>query len=459
MPPMIRRIPSTTRTKARCRNKRRADFIFKGWLAAPVALVALLSGHADGQEIPRPSYARQKEKTALPTISNFKIGEVLLRVDAHMTVEYQDNVDLSATPKADLILSPEVGISAIWAVTKLNTLRFRGALGYSYYFNNPNLNRQSTTISPGSALSFDLYAGDVRINFHDQFSLQQEAISQGTLSGVAQLERFTNTLGVSILWDTNDVVWSLGYDHYNFITLGDANSSSGSIVAAISNLDHSTDQVSGSAAVKLSSVLIGGIEATGAYSDYPKSSDSNFSSLSAGPYFEIQLTRYTHVFVSGGYRAYSSGANAPGSVSVSGSTAAQPASGDPTGYYANVSLVHRLNRYYSDRLDIGHSDDVEALNGHTQTNSVRYSANWRVNPTISISGGLFLEDVQIISGSALGGTVASDYWRFGASLSTGYKISQHVDATLSYQYYRKEAERSSESYVQNRITISLGYRF
>ena len=458
--PMMRRIPSPTPKKTPVsRTVRAGDFIFRGWLAVPMALVALLSEHADGQEVPRPSSARQKERAALPTVSNFKIGEVLLRVDAHMTTEFLDNVDLSSTPKADIIVSPEVGITAVWAVTKLNTLRFRGALGYAYYFNNPRLNRQNTTISPDSALSFDVYAGDVKINFHNQFSLQQEAISQGTLSGVAQLERFTNTLGMSILWDTNEVVWNLGYDHYNFLTLGGANSSSGTAAATISNLDHSTDQISASAAVKLSSVLIGGIEGVAGYSDYPKQPGSNFTNMSAGPYFEMQLTRFTHLFLSGGYKGYFSGANAPGSVSVSSSTAAQVAQGDPAGYYANFSLAHRLNRYYSDRLEIGHTDEVEALSGHVQTNSVRYIANWRVNQKVSLSGGLSFEDVKIISGSALGGTVASDYIRFGGSLSTSYQISRHMGVSLSYQFLKKEALRATESYVQNRVTISLGYQF
>jgi len=186
----------------------------------------MFSQHADGQEIPRPSYARQKQKTALPTVSNFRIGEVLMRVDARLTTQFTDNVDLSATPKADVLVNPEVGINATWAVTKLNTIRFRTAVGYAYYLNNPTLNRQTTTISPDSALSFDVDAGDVKINFHNQFSLQQEALSQGSLSNVATIERFTNTAGVSVLWDTNDVVWNLGYDHYNFLTLGGANSSS-----------------------------------------------------------------------------------------------------------------------------------------------------------------------------------------------------------------------------------------
>ncbi|MEO6786682.1 MAG: hypothetical protein ABI318_11160, partial [Chthoniobacteraceae bacterium] len=297
---MTRSIPAPAPDQARRQRSRRTGaFRSRGWLAFAMALAALLSQQADGQEIPRPSYARQKERTALPTVSNFKVGEVLLRVDAHMTTEFTDNVDQSKVAKADMIFTPEIGISGTWAVTKLNTLRFRTAIGYAYYLNSSNLNRELLTISPDSALSFDVYAGDVKVNFHDQLSLQTETYNQGSLSGIAQLERFTNTAGFSILWDTNDVVWNLGYDHYNFITVGGANSSSGTTAAAISTLDHSTDQISASIAVKLSSVLIGGIESTAAYSDYPKQTESNFSAISAGPYFEFQLTSYTHVFLSG----------------------------------------------------------------------------------------------------------------------------------------------------------------
>jgi hypothetical protein len=424
-----------------------------------VVFAALLVQNAGGQEIPRPSYARQKARTSLPTISNFKIGEVLLRVDAHITTEFTDNVDLSSTPKADFIITPEVGVNAVWAVTKLNTLRFRAGLGYSYYANSPKLNRQQMIITPDSALSFDLYAGDVKINFHNQFSLQQEALSQGSLSGVAQIERFTNTAGLSILWDTNDIVWTLGYDHYNFITLGGANSSSGTVAATLSNYDHSTDQIAASIAVKLSNTMIGGIEGVAAISQYPKQPDSDYTAITMGPYLEAQLTQYTHLFMSGGYKGFFSGTNAAGSVSLDSTTAAQPSQGDPTGFYANIALIHRLNRYYSDRLEIGHTDDVEALSGHVQANSVRYTGNWRVNRKVSLTAGLFYEDVKIVSGSALGGTVASDYVRYGLTIATGYQISDHVDCSLSYQFLTKEAQRSTESYTQNRVTISLGYRF
>ena len=82
-----------------------------------------------------------------------------------------------------------------------------------------------------------------------------------------------------------------------------------------------------------------------------------------------------------------------------------------------------------------------------------------MNEKISLAAGLFYEDARIISGSALGGAVASDFSRFGGSLSTGFQLSQRVGVSLGYQYLNKSAVRESESYSQNRVIFSLGYRF
>jgi opacity protein-like surface antigen len=45
------------------------------------------------------------------------------------------------------------------------------------------------------------------------------------------------------------------------------------------------------------------------------------------------------------------------------------------------------------------------------------------------------------------------------SISTGFQLSEHVGMGISYGYVRKEAQDSSQSYSQNSVTISLGYRF
>ncbi len=423
-------------------------------------LAGCFASQAGAQEIPRPSYARQEAKKTLPTIANFKVGEVLLRVEATETITFSDNVDLAQHGKSDLIFSPQVGINATWAVTKLNTLQFKMGLGYMFYMDHPTLNRQTTTITPDSALVFNVYSGDVKISFHDQFGIQQETTSQGALSGVAEINRFTNTAGFSVLWDTNDVIWNFGYDHFNFITLGGANSSSGAAAASYSRLDHSTDQVSASIATKIGPTVIAGIEGTASYTDYPKQTATNYTSVAAGVFAEIQVTTYTHMFLNGGVKGYHSGANAPGSVSV-GSVAAQPATGDPTGFYASLTFAHRMNRYYSDQLVLSHSDDVEGLSGHTQGNSVRYQSTWQFNRKMSLATSLFYEDVRVLSGSALGGTgaVASNYKRVGGSLSTSYPITKRVGLSLAYQYLKKQAVRATEGYQQNSVTFSLGYRF
>ena len=423
-----------------------------GWLAG--LILAAMLPKAGAQEIPRPSTVRQRSQQALPSVYNFRIGPVQMRVDAGLTTEFVDNVDLSPTGSPDLIITPEIGVNATWAVTKLNTLRFRASVGYSNYLNHPRLNQQTVEVSPDSALAFDLYVGDVRINFHEQFSLQDQTINQGALSGVAQIGRFTNTAGINFLWDMNEVVLTAGYDHFNFITTSAANASGGTVASNISQLDHSTDQISASASFKLTSVSIGGIEATASASTYPKTPSADFDSLSAGPFLEIQLTKYTHLYVSGGIKTYSNSGGSPGSVSLTSAAPPPTQGGTPAGFYANVSLLHTLNRFYNDRLEFTHSDEADALNGHVQLSALRYQGTWRVNSKLSVVGGLFFEDAHEISGSALNGAVPADYQRWGGSLGTAYHLTEHLDLGLGYQYTNKHSPLASQDYRQNSVRIT-----
>lgn len=447
----------------------------RGRIAVFGLFFASLLQTTGGQEIPRPSAARQKVKTSLPTVSNFRVGEVMMNVDAAVATEFTDNVNLTPEKKSDVILTPSVGINFAWAVTKLNTLRFRTSLGYSYYFNSEDLNRSVFTLAPDSALSFDIYTGDFRINFHNQFSLTQDPTTQGSVSGVAQLGQFTNTIGTAILWDTNDIIWSFGYDHFNLITTGASNTDGTTTSSSYNNLDHSTDQVAASASFRISSAVIGGIEATGAISDYPDQPQSNYSSLSGGVYAEMQLTRYTHMNVAGGYKRFSARGGGLTAASISSSTdlaedlatavatdstpIRQPVLGDPSGFYATLSLIHRLNRYYSDNLSLGHTEDVNPYSGLARTNFIRYAGNWQVNEKVSLGLGLFFEDVAYTGSGSLTGTVQADYQRVGFTMSTGYQLTEKVGLSLGYQFIKRESVEESQTYTQNRATISIGYRF
>lgn len=432
--------------------------VSRGVLAGGMLSVAMLAVSV-AQEVPRPSIARQKVQQSLPTISNLRVGQVLLRVDAGLSTEFVDNVNLSSVRSADVIITPRVGVTATWAVTRQNTLQFRTSLGYVKYLNNPSLDQQILTIAPDSALSFDIYSGDFKINFHDSFSLQQNPIGQSGVSGVAQLGQFTNTIGVNVLWDMNDVIWTLGYDHYNLAITGSAVSTAGSLSTDTARLDHSTDQISTSARFTVSPVAMVGIEATAAASTYPKNSTADFESLTVGPFMEWQLTQYTHLFFGAGLKVYSGIGGTP-TVIPGNPGLSQPAQeGSDSGYYANLSVVHTLNRFYRDRLEIGRSDDVDAFNGRAVINYIRYSSEWRINPYFTLASGLSYEAVEQSTGGLLFNVGPQDYTRMVFSMGTGYQLTEHVDVSVGYRYTRNTSNLSSFNFSQNSLTISLGYRF
>ncbi len=80
-------------------------------------------------------------------------------------------------------------------------------------------------IAPDSVLSFDVYIGDFKINFHDQFSYQQDPASIGSLSNVVNFNRFQNIAGIGGVWDLNKLILTLSYDHINFFSDSLENSS------------------------------------------------------------------------------------------------------------------------------------------------------------------------------------------------------------------------------------------
>lgn len=419
------------------------------------AMMFLSSAAVRSQEIPRPSLARQRYAAPAPSGSNLKIGQLHFNADLALNTEYVDNINLtSVDPLSDFIITPELGITGTWRATTLNVLSLQSTLSFAKYLEHSQFDQQNLTISPDSALSFKLYTGDLRIELHDYFSLKNETRDEGTLSGIASLPRFENTAGIGLFWDWNNVTLAIGYDHYNFITLGSALFGDGTVSEDLSRLDHSTDQVSTSVLVRLNSALLAGVEATASYTNYPDESVTDFSAFSVGPFFKAQITSYTSVQASAGVKGYSDDGN--------DSQFVAPSSGDGgtnLGYYANLGILHRLNRYYTDRLDFGHEDEVESLSGRTKTNYIRYSGDWMAGSRLSVGINLFLDDITQEAGGPLGLPVSSDYRRYGAALSVTYHLTSKSNVGLIYQFTKQDTDTPISSYDQSRVALRFGYRF
>src|SRR3989440_10090306 len=331
-----------------------------GRLAIALLLPLLYAGGmARAQDAIRPSLAgeasaeaRRQSIDKIPY--NLELGPIKFRFSATMGVEYNDNINLAedgsftffsptgpitvtTSPQEDVVLRPQINLNALWPITQLNTLRFDIGISHAFYLDHSNYDTNSILISPGSQLAFDIFVGDFRINLHDRFSLQQDPVAEVALSNVADYGRFQNTAGISVLWDLNQAVVTLGYDHYNFI----------STTNAFDYLDRNADIVSGSIGFTPSSTITVGLEGSFVDTYYDQNILNDSRTYSGGAFLETQLTSYLKLRVAGGYQAIDFD-----------HTGLVNDAHDLNDYYANALLSHRVNAVLTQNLSVGHETQL-----------------------------------------------------------------------------------------------------
>jgi hypothetical protein len=425
-----------------------------------LAVLGLLAWNAAlAQELPRPSMAREDEKdTSLPTTYNMKAGPVLLNFTGSVESDYVDNIGLTNNgAKSDFLITPEVGIEAQWPVTQVNTLSLSTSIGYTKYLIHPEFDTSHILVSPDSALSFDIYTGDFKINLHDSFSYQQDPTDEAALSDVVNFDRFENIAGAGVVWDLNKVILNLNYDHINFVSTG-LQTFTGANLPDPGILDYSADQVSASAELHVSSTFIAGLEATASqrvYDDFT----GDYDQLTAGPFFKVQITDHIKAQISGGWEYIDSPENSfqpfTGTGFVGPTVGPNYGGGADSSYYFNLTLDHEVNKYFLQRLSLGHELELGLLAEQSDVAYINYSASWHVNTHLNIALTLGYQDV-----SEQGGFIdASSFDLFAAGVQANFPVTKSLSGALIYQFTDKMADDSDQSYEQNRVGLLLTYHF
>jgi hypothetical protein len=394
-------------------------------------------GH--GQDAVRPSLAgesaseaRQQDISRIPY--NLLLGPVRFRVSATVGVEYNDNVNYADVgAQADWIITPNINVDAIWPITQLNTLRLDFGLSYAVYADHSNYNTRGILIAPNSQVAFDIFVGDVRINIHDRMLAQQDPISEPALSNVANYGRFENTAGVSLLWDLNKVLVTLGYDHYNFV----------STTSAFDYLNRNAEELSGSAAYLVTPTIKVGVEATGVFSYYNQHVLNDSTDFNVGSFAETEITNNIKLRIAGGYQGISFDHNG----SVGDST-------DLSDYYVNLLLTHRLNAVISQTVSAGHESQLGVNSNFITLNYVRHTITWNLIRNTLLSTEFFFEDAD-----ESGGFVGEHFQRLGGAATVGYQLTPHVTLGLRYQHTTKDSDVVLRDYNQNRVSFDGTYSF
>jgi hypothetical protein len=396
--------------------------------------------------------ARQQDIEHIPY--NLLVGPVRFRFSATFGVEYNDNINLSdegtavvVTPTGpvllrsqkedDVILRPAINFNAIWPVTQLNTLRFDLGLSYAIYVDHSNANTNGILISPGSQLAFDIFVGDFRINFHERPSLQQDPIAEGALSNVVDYGRFENTAGVSVLWDLNKAVLTLGYDHYNYV----------STVSDFDYLDRNAEELSGTLGVNVASNTIVGVESYAVFNYYDQHVLNDSTDWAIGGFVETQLTNYLKLRAAAGYQWIDFDNNAVVSTQFSDSTKLSD-------YYANVLITHRINAAIRQSVSAGHESQLGVNSDYITLNYVRHTVSWNIIRNTLLSTEFFYEDAD-----DSGGFIDEHFQRYGGAITVGYQLTPHVTLGLRYQYTQKDSDVPLRDYTQNRVSVDGTYSF
>lgn len=396
--------------------------------------------------------ARRQDIEHIPY--NLLLGPVRFRFSATFGVEYNDNINLSdegtaviVTPTGpvlvhsqkqdDVILRPAVNLDAIWPITQLNTLRLDLGLSYALYIDHSNANTNGVLISPGSQLAFDIFVGDFRINFHDRPSLQQDPIAEAALSNVVDYGRFENTAGVSVLWDLNKAVLTLGYDHYNYV----------STVSDFDYLNRNAEELSGTLGVNVASTTIVGLESYAVFNYYDQHVLNDSTDYAIGGFVETQLTNYLKLRAAAGYQWIDFDNNAVVSTQFSDSTKLSD-------YYANVLITHRINAAIRQSVSAGHESQLGVNSDYITLNYVRHSVSWNIIRNTLLSTEFFYEDAD-----DSGGFIDEHFQRYGGAITVGYQLTPHVTLGLRYQYTQKDSDVVLRDYKQNRVSIDGTYSF
>jgi hypothetical protein len=437
-------------------------------------LIALLcaGGIVRAQDAIRPSLAgeataeaRRQQIDKIPY--NLQVGPIKFRFSATMGVEYNDNVNLAedgsavffnpttgpivitTAPQEDVILRPQINLNALWPITQLNTLRFDIGIGHSFYLDHSNYDTNSVLISPGSQLAFDIFVGDFRINLHDRFSLQQDPIAEIALSNVADYGRFENYGGVSVLWDLNQAVVTLGYDHYTFISTNNL----------FDYLDRNAEIFSGSIGFTPTSTMTVGLEGNVVDTYYDQNILNDSWTYSGGAFLETQITSYLKIRVAGGYQKINFD-----------NTGLVNDPHDVSDYYANLLISHRINATVSHNLSIGHESQLGVNSNFVRLNYARHTSTWNIFYHTLFSTELFYEDAEDSGGLGVlflpvpgvpnvNPFVAEHIHRYGGALSLGYQLTPHVTLGFRYQYTQKDSDQPLRDYRQNRVSLDGTYSF
>jgi hypothetical protein len=365
---------------------------------------------------------------------NMALGPVRLSVAAGVSLEYNDNIELSdSNRKEDFILHPSLNIEAALPISEMNTLRFSLGVGYSKYFSHSEYDTDGILLSPKSELAFTMLIGEVKVTLRDRFSYQEDNYTQPTVSNVGVFRRFENAASIQADWDVNAyLTMTGGYEHYNLWTRDEE----------FKSYEHSVDTVFFKPGYKITPTVTVGINTSFSWINYNDSLQSNGTSWLIGPFVDWAVTDSTRVYAEAGYQMMSFDGN-----SVTGD------SDSNNNFYVRTEINHQISDYLSHRLSAAKTAEPGYGSNYYDIYHVEYSMRWKATPSLIVDPSAFYEHYET------SGDEGENADRVGLAIGLRYIITPSVTLGADYRFLLKDSDLDNADYRQNLAMLSLYYNF
>ena len=359
-------------------------------------------------------------------------GPVGFSVGTSVGLTYDDNVLLEETdPQEDIIIAPGVNLGIYYPITDRTRLNFSVGVAYEIYTQQTREDR--FTLSPNSELALDFEVGRALITTYDRFSYTQDLLEQGDVTSTSNYGGFNNTLGFRVFWVPEPLLVEGGYSWNMFLSSDEE----------FSDLDRNSHQVFFRLGQVLAERTRWGGEVSGSQTTYVEGERNDFTSFSVGPFLEWQATESLNLSIRGGW-----------TWSMYDQTGTLPAPDDASVPYAAIQARHQLTAYFSHELSAVRELSVGAETQTLETLIFRYGVNWQATDVLAPRAGVFYE-----LGKAPTFLVDEEYDRMGFDFGLPFRLTDHLNLSLSYQFTLRDSNFPGRSYDDNRVVLNLGYQF
>jgi hypothetical protein len=373
-----------------------------------------------------------------------KVDELRMLVATSLEVDWNDNINLAQNgAESDFIVRPMAQVTASWPVTQNSLLSLNVLGGYDQYLEHADYSYWH--VGSGSGLALDLDVGQFTFDVHDRMEYLQDSAQQAAVAGTnshglrSAYGYFQNVAGVLGMWQLNDVVPSLGYDHENFIA------SSG-----FSYATRATEDFYARSAFRVHPRLTVGPEATAGLTTYQEKVLNDNTGLSAGLFGDWRPNSALRVMLRAGSAVYLFEQTSRLTPPVKAS--------NQNSWYLDLTAQHQVTDTISANLSAGHELLLGVQSEIVDAWYLRPGLIWTVVRDVSVRGLAFYEHGSQ-NLEALFGNLHENYDWYGVGLGLTYSLWGNVRMSLDYRLTLRSSDLAFRTYSQDLVGILVTYTF